>query len=91
MTGMASSTRAESFGLVMIISTVAPMNRNRLRRAIEMLTPKAALTWVVSAVSRETISPLLVWSKKAGSRDVRCRNTAERRSATTRSPRVMTR
>ncbi|MDF2812434.1 MAG: hypothetical protein K0S56_3465 [Microvirga sp.] len=88
---MANSTRAESFGLVTIIKTTAPANRKALRSAIEMLTPKAAFTWVVSAVSRETISPLLVWSKKAGSSDVRWPNTAERRSATTRSPSVMTR
>ena len=91
MAGIASSTRAESLGLVTTISATAPKNRKALRSAIEMLTPKAALTWVVSAVSRETISPLLVRSKNAGSREVRCRNTAARRSATTRSPSVMTR
>src|SRR3712207_8734513 len=77
MTGIARSTSAESFGLVMIMSVAAPRNRKTLRSAIEMLTPKAALTWVVSAVRRETISPLRVWSKKAGSSEVRCRNRSE--------------
>ena len=90
MTGMARSTRADSFGLVTIIRATAPKNRKALRRAIEMLTPKADLTCVVSAVSRDTISPLRALSKKAGSRAVRWPKTAERRSATTRSPSVTT-
>ena len=59
MSGIARRTRADSFGLVQIIRAIAPANRKRLRSAIEALAPNAALTCVVSAVSRETISPLL--------------------------------
>ena len=66
MTGMARRTRAESVGLVTTISAMAPRKRKTLRSAIEALAPKADLICVVSAVSRETISPLRGWSKKAG-------------------------
>jgi hypothetical protein len=69
----------------------APTTRKKLRSAIETLTPKADFTCVVSAVRRETRSPVRVASKKAGSREVRCRNTAARTSATMRSPSVTTR
>jgi hypothetical protein len=37
--------------------TAAPTSITRLRNAIEAEVEKAALIWVVSAVSRETISP----------------------------------
>ena len=50
--------------MITIIAT-APKNSNRLRSRIEIEAPKADLIWVVSAVSRETISPLRS-SKKAG-------------------------
>ena len=43
-----------------------PRNRRRLRSATETEVPTAALIWVVSAVSREMISPVLAASKKAG-------------------------
>ena len=86
MNGIASSTMADSHGLVTTIIAAAPMNRNRLRSAIEALAPTAALIWVVSAVSRDTISPDSVRSKKAGDRRVTWANTSERTSATTRSP-----
>ena len=91
MTGMAISTNAESFGEVITIIAMAPTNRKKLRSAIEALEPKVALSWVVSADSRETISPVFSPSKKLGSRLVRCANRSPRRSATTRSPIVMTR
>ena len=91
MNGMASSTSADSLGLVQIIRTTAPTNSATLRKATETLDPKAALTCVVSAVSLDTISPLRAASKKAGSSRVRWAKTAARRSATTRSPSVMTR
>ncbi len=90
MSGIAASTRIDRPGLVHTIITTAPTNRNRLRSRIEIETPNTALTWVASAVSRETISPDCDLSKKVGSRLVSRANTAERRSATTRSPRVTT-
>ena len=49
ITGMARSTRTESLRLVTIIMAIAPKTRNELRSAIEMLTPKADFTCVVSA------------------------------------------
>ena len=67
------------------------MNRKRLRSATEAEEPKADLSWVVSAVSRETSSPVWAESKNAGSSLVRWVKTASRRSATMRSPSVMTR
>ena len=90
MKGRAKTTSAESVGLVHIISATAPISRTTLRRAMEMLAPKALLIWVVSAVRREVISPVLAASKKAGSRIVSLAKTAARTSATTRSPRVIT-
>jgi hypothetical protein len=69
----------------------APANSMRLRNAVEIETTTAALIWVVSAVSRDTSSPLLAESKNAGDSDVRCENTSRRRSATVRSPSVVTR
>ena len=82
--GSRRRTRADSFGLVQIIRAMAPTNRKALRSAIEMLAPKADLTCVVSAVSRETISPLWSASKKAGSSRVRWRE--HRRCADRRRP-----
>ena len=60
---MAPSTKAESRGLVTTIMVAAPMNSTRLRSAIDTEAPTAALIWVVSAVSRDIISPVLAWSK----------------------------
>ena len=82
---------AESCGLVATISTMAPITMMPLRSAIEAVEPKVDLIWVVSAVSRETRSPARLESKKAGSSFVRCAKTSERRSATMRSPTVITR
>ncbi len=67
------------------------MNSTMLRSATETDEPTALLICVVSAVSREVISPVLAVSKKAGDSSVRCANTAARRSATTRSPMIVTR
>jgi len=91
MTGIASSTKPESRGLVMTIMVVAPMNSIRLRSAIETEAPTADLIWVVSAVSREISSPLRAESKNAGDSEIKCANTSRRRSATIRSPIVITR
>ncbi len=91
MTGMAASTKAESLGLVTTIIAIAPTNMKRLRSAIEADEPKVALSWVVSAERREAISPVFSVSKKPGSSRVRWAKRSERRSATTRSPSVITR
>ena len=61
-----------------------------LRSATEAVAPTADLICVVSAVSRDTISPDWVVSKKAGDSVVTWAKTSRRRSATTRSPSVMT-
>ena len=66
---MAASTKADSRGLVTTIMAAAPRNSTRLRSATDTEEPTAALIWVVSAVSREIISPVLAWSKKAADSD----------------------
>ncbi len=88
---MASRTKPESRGLVITIITVAPTNSTTLRSAIDTDAPTADLICVVSAVSREISSPLRAESKKAGDSDIRCANTSRRKSATMRSPMVITR
>ena len=91
ISGIASSTKPESRGLVITIIAVAPMNSIRLRSAIETEAPTADLSWVVSAVNREISSPLRAESKNAGDNEIRCANTSRLRSATIRSPIVITR
>ena len=83
-------TRPESFGLVITIMHSAPVPRIALRSACDRLAPTADLICVVSAVSRETISPDCTLSKKPGDSVVIWRKTSLRTSATTRSPSVMT-
>ena len=56
-----------SFGLVTTIIATAPRNMNRLRSAIEAVAPNAESTCVVSAESREAISPVFSVSKNPGS------------------------
>ncbi len=73
------------------IMAAAPKNMSKLRSAIDTEAPTADLIWVVSAVSREISSPERAESKKAGDSDIRCANTSRRRSATMRSPIVITR
>ena len=89
--GIANSTKPESRGLVITIIAVAPMNSITLRSAIETEAPTADLIWVVSAVSLETSSPLRAESKNDGDSEIRCANTSRLRSATMRSPMVITR
>ncbi len=91
MIGIAASTKDESRGLVTTIMALAPTNSTRLRSAMETEVPTADLTCVVSAVSREITSPVRASSKKAGESEVRCANTSPRKSATMRSPIVVTR
>jgi hypothetical protein len=67
------------------------MNSMKLRSAIDTEAPTADLIWVVSAVSREINSPLRAESKNAGDSEIRCANTSRRKSATMRSPMVITR
>ncbi len=88
---MAPSTKPESRGLVTTIMTAAPRNSIRLRSAIETEAPTVALICVVSAVSRDITSPVLAVSKNAADRLATCANRSERRSATTRSPMMVTR
>ena len=57
MIGMAMTTASESLGLVTTIIAVAPMRSSRLRSACEIAVLAAALTCVVSAVSRDITSP----------------------------------
>jgi hypothetical protein len=45
---------------VITIIVVAPMNNTMLRSATDTDEPTADLIWVVSAVSRESSSPVLV-------------------------------
>ena len=47
------------------IIAIAPTNMKRLRSAIDADEPKVALSWVVSAVRRDTSSPVFSPSKKA--------------------------
>jgi hypothetical protein len=91
MNGIAISTIAERRGLVTTIIAMAPMNSTTFLSAIEAEVPTAVLIWVVSAASRETSSPVRAVSKKADDSVRMCANTASRRSATTRSPSVVTR
>ncbi len=79
-------TIADSFGEVAAIMTTAPMPSSVLRSAIEAVAPTVDLICVVSAVSRETISPDWARSKNAGDSRVTWAKTFRRRSATTRSP-----
>ncbi|CEG09422.1 hypothetical protein BN961_02848 [Afipia felis] len=90
ISGIAASTKPDSLGLDTTIIAAAPTNNTRLRNAMDTDAPTADLIWVVSAVSRETSSPLWAVSKKDGDSRVRCLNTSLRRSATMRSPMVMT-
>ena len=83
-------TISDRLGLVTTIMATAPTNRMALRSATEAVAPTADLICVVSAVRRETISPDSALSKKAGDSRVTCEKTSLRRSATTRSPSVMT-
>ena len=91
ISGIAKRTKPDSRGLVITIIAVAPMNSIRLRSAIDTEAPTADLIWVVSAVSREISSPLRAESKNAGDSEIRCANTSRRKSATMRSPMVITR
>ena len=91
ISGMAASTKPDSFGLVITIMVAEPRNSTTLRSATDTEEPTADLIWVVSAVSREVNSPVRAVSKNGADSAMRWPNTAERKSATTRSPSVVTR
>src|ERR1700733_10802537 len=63
MSGMATSTKADSLGLLYAIRATAPMNMKRVRKAIDADEPNAALICVVSAVRRDTSSPVRALSQ----------------------------
>ena len=85
-TNTAPTTSAASFGLVTNIRMNAPVSITRLRSATETVEPTTVWISVVSAVRRDSTSPVRVTSKKAGVRPSTLANTALRISATTRSP-----
>ena len=64
--GSRASTKSDRRGLVTTIMTDAPTNSTRLRSATDTEAPTALLICVVSAVSREMISPVRAVSKKPG-------------------------
>ena len=71
--------------------TRLPTSEIAERSVIERFTPAMDCTSVVSAVSRDSTSPMRVTSKKPGSMRMTRAYTASRRSATTRSPSQVTR
>ncbi len=71
--------------------TRLPISEIAERSVIERFTPAIDCTSVVSAVSRDSTSPIRVTSKKLGSMRMTRAYTASRMSATTRSPSQVTR
>ena len=65
-TGTIRNTSPVSLGLVTASNTVPPTSSSALRNAIEAVAPTTTCSTVVSVVSRERISPVLVVSKNAG-------------------------
>jgi hypothetical protein len=91
-TGISARIQIVSRALVSAsMMTSAPIRLSTERRVIDRLTPAMAWTSVVSAVSRDSTSPVRVTSKNVGSMRTTRRYTASRRSATTRSPSQVTR
>ena len=89
--GISTTMMAVSFRLVTASMTRLPTTEITDRSVMERFTPAIDCTSVVSAVSRESTSPVRVTSKKAGSMRITRSYTAWRRSATTRSPSQVTR
>ena len=83
MTGMAASTKADSFGLVTTIMTTRRRTGTRCASAIDAEAPKVALSLRRVGGKARGSSPVCAVSKKAASSVVRCRN---RRSAGRRQP-----
>ena len=91
MAGTISKTRPVSFTLVKNISRIPPNRIKTFRRATETDDPISDRISVVSVVRRLTTSPVMIRSKNAGLRPTTRSNRARRMSATTRSPRRVTR
>ena len=90
-TGMSARIQIVSRALVSASMMTAPVRLSTERKVMDRLTPAMAWTSVVSAVSRDSTSPVRVTSKNVGSMRTTRRYTASRRSATTRSPSQVTR
>ncbi len=86
MKGIATTIMSVNVGLVATSMINEPTSVMDERSEIEIPTPEIDCTSVVSAVSRDSTSPVRVVSKKLGSMWMTFRYTALRMSATTRSP-----
>ena len=86
ISGIATTIIKVSVGLVATSSTSEPSSVSVERSEIEMPTPEIDCTSVVSAVRRDSTSPVRVTSKNVGSIRITFAYTALRMSATTRSP-----
>ena len=91
ISGISTTIIKVSIGLVATSITSEPSSVNVERSVIEMPTPEIDCTSVVSAVSRDSTSPVRVTSKNVGSMRMTFAYTALRTSATTRSPSHVTR
>ena len=91
ITGTSSKTSPVSLAEVRNSMTSPPAISSILRSATETEDPITDRITVVSVVMRLTISPVITFSKKAGDRPITRSKTALRISATTRSPRRVTR
>ena len=89
--GTSSSTRPVSLAEVRSISTSPPTRISALRSAMETDEPITDRISVVSVVIRLSTSPVMICSKKAGLMPMVRSKTDLRMSATTRSPRSVTR
>ena len=86
ISGISTTIINVNLGLVATSITSEPMSVSAERSEIEMPTPEIDCTSVVSAVSRDSTSPVRVTSKNVGSMRMTFAYTALRMSATTRSP-----
>ena len=91
ISGISTTIISVSIGLVQTSITSEPSSVSVERSVIEMPTPEIDCTSVVSAVSRDSTSPVRVTSKNVGSMRTTFAYTALRTSATTRSPSHVTR
>ena len=88
--GATTSASPERSGLVQTIAMVPPTIRSTFLSATDVVEPSALWIMVMSLVSREVISPVLVVSKKPGLRLTIRLNSAIRISAAKRSPSQVT-
>ena len=87
---MISSTSPISFNEVKASIASPPARMIMLRSAMDRDDPITDWISVVSVVMRDRISPVITRSKNAGDRVITRAKTALRISATTRSPRRVT-